>query len=267
MADRGLLSWLGETSHPHDPVALANGIGQAIGQVQQSLLHVERTVLALLGRYSPAASAVRSTDLVVLQPLIEAVLDNHRGLISGAGYVAEPGVLSDCTYWLEWLMESKGAFSRLEVSFEEGSLAKYDYLDAAWFKQPRSGASSTLIGPYVDVGGVNKYLVTFAMPVRDGDLFLGIVGADIIVDQIEGMLRRLSRDMKLTTTIVNQDGRIIATSSPQLQPGVLVQGLDSPACADAGEVTSYQCGSLPWTLLVTSPAFPARQLLRGAPAR
>ncbi len=268
MVEQGTPLWASEAPGLHDPLAVASGIGQAMGDLRDSLGQIESAVLEVLRHRSPAARPARSSDLSVLQPLVQTMLDDYKGWICGAGFVAEPGVLADCTYWLEWRTESKGgSFSRLEVTLDESDIAKYDYFNAAWFQRPRCGAGATLAGPYVDWGGVNKYLVTLSLPVHHEGLFLGIVGADILVERVEGMLRRAGRSMNMAATIVNEDGRIIASSIPRLHPGVLIRGIDISVVDGenaAPGIFAYRCGQLPWTLLVAPPAFPVQQLLDGA---
>ncbi|MCL2780735.1 MAG: hypothetical protein FWD74_04475 [Actinomycetia bacterium] len=258
-----------------DPATAANSVGLVFGEMTDSLTRMARTVLALLGRAgagdgsglaAPAAHSPRSVDLIALQPLIQTVLDDFSGLVTGAGFVAEPGVLCDCEYWVEWRMEWQGTFRRLEVSLDDpAGFDRYDYLHAAWFHRPRSGDTSTLTGPYVDLGGLNKYLVTLTIPVRDGESFLGVVGVDILVDRIEAVLRQMSRAMNVATTILNADGRVIAASVPQLHPGALAHGVDLTVADGqlaAPGFSAYRCGPLPWTLLASPPTVPVRQLLR-----
>lgn len=245
----------GSPARVRDPRAAARHIGEAIRSIEASAQQVRRAVLEL-GDDCDQAGGPSCADLETLQPLLEEVLESHRGLLAGVGFVAAPGALRDAEHWMEWRVGRPGTYTRLEVSLDATTLTHYDYVHAAWFERPRAGDPLSLIGPYVDLGGVNQYIVTLTIPVNRNDQFLGVAGADILVDRVEGVLRRLTRAMGRGAIVLTDEARILASSVPRQHPGALVNGVDL-SVAD-GEVAApgllaYHCGSLPWTLLVADP--------------
>lgn len=246
----------GSVAQVRDPASAAGHIGEAISAIEASVHEIRTAVLQLVEECGDQEGHPNCGDLETLQPLLERLLESHRGLVAGAGFVAEPGVLCDAQQWLEWRMGRRGAFSRLEVTLDSTALSHYDYLHAAWFERPRSGAALTLTGPYVDLGGVNQYIVTLTIPITRGDRFLGVAGADVLVDRVEGVLRQLTRAMGRGAIVLTEEGRILASSVPRQHPGALVRGVD--LSVGSGQVAApgllaYRCGSLPWTLLVAEP--------------
>lgn len=247
----------GSVEDVRDPEMAACHIGGAMAAIEASVYEIKDAVLAVVDRYDAQVGHPNRGDLEALQPLLERLLESHRGLVAGAGFVVEPGIICDAREWLEWRMGRRGSFARLEVTLDSNSLTHYDYLHAAWYEGPRSGAARTLTGPYVDLGGVNQYIVTLTIPVTLGSRFLGVAGADVLVDRVEVILRHLTRAMSRGAIVLTEEGRILASSVPSQHPGALIHGVDlsveSGQTAAPGLV-AYRCGSLPWTLLVAEPA-------------
>nr|BFE88990.1 hypothetical protein GCM10020093_115910 [Planobispora longispora] len=107
-----------------------------------------------------------SGDLAALRPLL---LPRLGGLVSGIGFIAAPGLLSDAPWYLEWWQESSsGDPVRLVRDMDPASSAFYDYSHWDWFSGPRSGEDRTLAGPYVDFLCTDEYSLTLSVPVLRG---------------------------------------------------------------------------------------------------
>ncbi len=61
----------------------------------------------------------------------------------------------------------------------------YDYTATDWFDVPRRTGLRHVVGPYVDVHGTGRYLLTLTGPVLAAGEFLGVVGADVPVSRFE----------------------------------------------------------------------------------
>lgn len=226
------------------------GVLEAIGSLRED-------VVALVTKRAP--DRVTKADLRTLHPRIEAMIRAFDGLIVGAGMVVDPGFLKDTTHWVDWRMADPKGFHALEVTLDASAVSNYDYTETPWFTLPRDGADKAVVGPYVDFGGTNAYIVTVTLPVVADGRFIGVVGADLSVDHIELVLRRLTRSLGMAAMVVTEGGRVVASSVPRQHPGMLVPGLDAALAAPARGRRRLQViafAPVPWRLVVFACADP-----------
>lgn len=241
---------------PSDQRALrevADDIGSTVHDVLVSVRSLALAVENLADGVQGVPNSTTRSDLETLHPLIESLIEQHCGLLLGAGFVADPDFLQDVAHWLDWRQAIGGGYSSMEVTLDANDVANYDYIHAEWFEVPKSGAPFAIVGPYVDLGGTNAYTITITVPVRLGDSFLGVAGADISVDRVEGLLRRMTRTIGLAAMVVTDEGRVIASSVPRQCPGTLLRDLNLDV--DGGKHVSqgllaFDCAGLPWRLVV-----------------
>jgi len=232
---------------------VADAIGSTFCAVIDSARAIGAAVQTVASGVEGGPQNTSAAILESLEPCIESVIERHGGILIGAGFVADPGFLKDASHWMDWRLAGEGAFARLEVSHDVDDVANYDYTTSRWFGEPKRGADVAIVGPYVDYGGTNAYVVTVTVPVRSGDRFLGVAGADVSVDRVEAVLRRMTRDVGIGAMIVTKEGRIVASSAPRHYPGTLLRHLDGRRRTrrDAQASTRVlDCPGLPWRLVV-----------------
>lgn len=234
----------------------AEVIGSKVESIGASIDRIHDAVCTIVRGAEGGSDHIVRRDLEGLHPVISRTLEEHTGILVGAGFVTDRGFLADTSQWLEWLAVRDGKVTQMHVILDVNDVANYDYLNSEWFGQPKRGAEVAVVGPYVDFGGINDYVVTITKPVRLDGRFLGIVGADLSVDRVEGLLRRVTRTaVGLGAMVVTADGRLVASSIPGLFPGALLRGVDLDV-EDGG--TSAQglhvlhVKGIPWRLLVVS---------------
>jgi DNA-binding FadR family transcriptional regulator len=108
-------------------------------------------------------------------------------VVHGLGFMAEVGVLAETPYWIEWWQRSSdGTFDR-DYSHQLDATRDdfYDYGSKGYMTRPRDTGEPSAMGPYVDYGGVDDYLVTVSVPVTNDGVFVGIMAADIRVASLE----------------------------------------------------------------------------------
>lgn len=233
-----------------DMSATLAGVLAAIGALRGD-------VLALVAQRAP--DRVTKADLRTLHARIEVMIRAFDGLIVGAGMVVDPDFLKDAAHWVDWRMADPKGFHALEVTLDASAVSNYDYTESPWFTLPRSGAEKAVVGPYVDFGGTNAYVVTVTLPVVAEGRFLGVVGADLSVDHIELVLRRLTRALGTAAMVVTESGRVVASSVPRQHPGMLVPGLDAALAVPARSRRRLQViafAPVPWRLIVFACADP-----------
>lgn len=204
---------------------------------------VRRELLDLLAQPLAQGRVPRVDDIDPLQASLRTALDEQEDpRLAGLGYIAAVGVFEDQPRLLSWLQRSEDhKLTRLQPDLDPDSFGFYDFTAAEWFRRPRATGMRSVVGPYVDVAGTDEYVVTLTVPALLGDRFLGVCGADLrpgdLADALIPSLCGLGRDALL----VNADGRVVVSTSPQWQVGARVR--DRALDEDGG------CRAAPWSLL------------------
>jgi DNA-binding FadR family transcriptional regulator len=108
-------------------------------------------------------------------------------VVHGLGFMAEVGILAETPYWIEWWQRATdGTFDR-DYSHQLDPTRDdfYDYGSKGYMTRPRETGEPSAMGPYIDYGGVDDYLVTVSVPVINNGVFVGIMAADIRVASLE----------------------------------------------------------------------------------
>ena len=137
-----------------------------------------------------SASSASRPSAAALDPIVAALvrpaLDDSRGLITGAGFVAAPGFLADAPWHLAWWLSGtntfraapEGGVRRLDAVSDPDSEQFRDYTTLEWWRVPAGTGTRHLTGPYVDYLCTDDYTVTITTPVSvDGEM-VGLVGTD-----------------------------------------------------------------------------------------
>lgn len=88
-----------------------------------------------------------TVDLAALRPGLHLRLARQE-LVSGVGFVASPGLLSDVPAWLEWWQtDSDGDVRPLLLDLDPAHSAYSDYTHWDWFALPVTPGSGRSPGP------------------------------------------------------------------------------------------------------------------------
>ena len=161
-----------------------------------------------------------SVDSAVARARIEP---NVRRFLSttdivGAGYVAARGALSDEPLYLAWWQGDDQQL--LAESDAPGTGDPLDYTRHPWFRTPERTGQSYVTGPYVDFVCTDEYVMTSTAPVLSQGRMVGVVGADTLVETLEGLFLPALRSAD--ATLVNDQGRTVVSADPHLATGNLV---------------------------------------------
>lgn len=203
-----------------------------------------------------------------VDPLVEAFAVpavSGDTLLTGAGFVAAPGILADAEWHLAWWLGGSGTDSRAPgpvrrlATIDDPSHEQFrDYTALEWWRIPTASGSRHLTGPYVDYVCTDDYTVTITTPVRVGEAIVGVVGADALVDRLERALLPAMRTGATPATLVNASGRVVTSTDARREPGSilrqdgLVDALRHPAGSRvvAGGATVVPCGDTSLSLVV-----------------
>jgi hypothetical protein len=220
-------------------------VAERVHTIVADIFHSLDRILASVAACYRASRPFASADLAAVRPDIFACLGARGEVLAGAGVIVAPGVLADRVRWLEWWQAPPGEDPIfLEVDLDPESLDFYDYTAAEWFAVPERTRRRHVVGPYVDYGGTDTYMLTFTTPAVVDGRFLGVVGADVRAARFEALLLGLLAASPTRITLVNAEGRVVAANSPRLPAGSLL--LDP----GPGRV---ELPGLPWSIVTSGP--------------
>jgi hypothetical protein len=216
---------------------VAEVVTAAVEQVFACVADLHDTALAALGAGESAARGAAD-----LQERARTLLAAPGQLAVGLGLVAAPH--QDRDVRLLWWQADDRRITALRPDLRPASLDFYDYTATDWFDVPRRSGERHVVGPYVDVHGTGRYLLTFTGPVLAEGEFVGVVGADVPVNRFENHVLRVVAPGVAAALVLNDERRVVLSTSPRWLVGDLVDAPPGHA-AEAAEVPG-----VPWRLYV-----------------
>ena len=229
-------------THPEGAAGrIAGVVTAAVERVFACVAVLHDPALAALGLGEQAAQ----DGAADLRERAQELLSAPGQLAVGLGLVAAPRPDRDVRL-LWWQAEPGGGrVTALRPDLRPASLDFYDYPAADWFDVPRRTGRRHVVGPYVDVHGTGRYLLTLTAPLLDDGEFLGVVGADVPVNRFESHLLRALDPGVDAVVVLNDEGRVVLSTSPRWLVGDLV---GTPPAAALGVTTSAEVPGVPWRL-------------------
>jgi hypothetical protein len=230
----------GEAVHAGEALRVGAAVSAVVEQVFATVARVHDTALRSLEREGRRASRA------VLPAGTQDLLHEPGQLAVGLGLVVAPRPEEGLPLRLEWWQvdPGDGSLRTLEPDLRPASLGYYDYTAAEWFDVPRRTGRRHVVGPYVDVHGTGRYLLTLTEPVVDGTRFVGVAGADVPVRRFETHLLRVLGPLPAPFVLLNDEGRVVLSTAPRLLVGSLL-----PPDAGPPEEGMPVAGT-PWRLLL-----------------
>lgn len=240
----------------HHGVAIAARVAETIDGIFATIDGWRDLVEARLADGVPLTA--EAIDPVVEAFAVPALADD--ALITGSGFVAAPGVLTDAEWHLAWWLRGPSGPRRLETIDDPSHEQFRDYTALEWWRVPVRTGVRHLTGPYVDYVCTDDYTVTITTPVRVGVAIVGIVGADALVDRLERELFSALRAGGPDTALVNASGRVVTATDAGREPGSILrlEGLaealaaprtDAPVVVLPGGATVVTCGDTSLSLV------------------
>jgi len=185
---------------------------------------------------------VDSLDAVV-ESITVPELSVDGALMIGAGFVAAPGFLDDAPWHIAWWLGHANTFGigsadptirRLLADEDPTSESFRDYTTLEWWRVPTTTGERHITGPYVDYLCTDDYTLTLTAPVHNGDRLIGVVGADLYVNDVERALLPHVRGLA-AATIVNASGRVVVSTDAHRPTGSLLRtAADRIPCSTVG---------------------------------
>ena len=209
--------------------SLLTGITQRIGQVLARVTGIGAAAESIASATQAAGPPLRRDDFSPMRRLVAELLRAQAGLAAGAGIVFAPGTLADAPRCIEWWWADQQAqVSQLHVDLDPESAEFYDYTTTEWYREPERTGQPSVAGPYVDFICTRQYTFTLAAPIRCAGRFIGVAGADILAAQVERLVLPGLAGLGCTAVLASAHGRVIASTSASLPPGVALPRLPRP---------------------------------------
>lgn len=226
---------------------------EAARAVEEVVEGVFRTIagldVAYLRLVRSARGALHAEDLAPMRgPVLERL--SASPMLRGCGVVVAPGVLVDRQRYLAWWESGAGGVPvRLVLDLDPDAEDSYDYPTMSWFSTPSREGRRAVQGPYVDFRGANTYVYTFAVPVTDGDRFVGVAGADVPVQNLEPALLAALEPVAGPAVVVAPDRRVVAANSGRWWVGSRLRSFPGDGSDDFAEVLPVTA-DIGWVLAV-----------------
>ena len=176
---------------------------------------------ALVEQFGVGVPTVSELDRLV-HDLVSAELGSATRLVTGAGFVASPGILPDAPWHLAWWLHRAAGIERLQTVDDPDADEFRDYTALEWWRVPAATGARHLTGPYVDYLCTDDYTVTVTTPVVVGTDLVGMAGVDVYVARLEEELLPVLRT-GAPSTLVNASARVVSSSVPRLATGALLR--------------------------------------------
>jgi len=216
-------------------------VAEVIEGVFDTVEDLHRETVACHQAAATRGDRLTDDDIRGLAPGIAARLREPDQVAVGLGLILEPSLLLTHPLRIEWWQWSTTFGEPVEMQFDlrPDSIGFYDYATTDWFAVPRRTRQRHVVGPYVDVHGTDRYLLTLTMPIEsDGD-FLGVAGADVPLTVFETTILRHTGEAE--AAVVNREGRVVLSTSSRWITGSLV--------SRAERRRSKPLPGLPWALI------------------
>lgn len=173
-------------------------------------------------------TAAALTELVA--PLAAATLAAHP--VVGAGFVVNPGWLTDRELYLAWWQgEAQQPLAERGVPIGHHV---FDYTRHEWFQTPLTTGARHVTGPYVDYVCTDEYVLTATVPVHADGQMVGVAGADTRLETFEQLMRGPLQHAT-GVVLVNTHDRCVVAADPLLRSGQQVDPTPYPTvCALPG---------------------------------
>ncbi|MET8946469.1 cache domain-containing protein [Streptomyces sp. NPDC004542] len=231
-------------------------VGGWLEAVFESVAQTRADTAATLARAAAEGRRPATADLAALRPGLHLRL-TRDALVSGAGFVAAPGLLADAPAWLEWWQtNAEGDVRPLLPELDPDHSAYSDYTYWDWFALPRDTGRRAVAGPYVDYLCSDEYSLTLAAPVTVAGRFAGVAAADVYLRHFEAAVLPLLRRLPGPAHLVNARGRVAASADPAHLAGSLTKGPDFAAVLErarprtVGGTRLVPCRGVPLVLVV-----------------
>ena len=157
-------------------------------------------------------------------------------LLYGNGFMADQDFYGEG--WIAWCYAPNGPESpqRLYIDMD-----LYEVNTVPWLPgEDDEGGGNHASHAYVDASGTNEIVMTFSRRITVGGKYVGVVGADVSISQLQTAFEPHLRALPPNSCIVDQEGAILATNTGRFVGGTIPVGTGD----------SRELPGVPWRLCI-----------------
>jgi phosphoserine phosphatase RsbU/P len=196
-------------------------VGELAQATAASTAYRLETVLSRVEENADALALLVSSvhmEETQIRATIRAILSNDRHIfgmtVALQPHVLYPGIGRFSPYYYR----KDGGFAYADLATDN-----YDYEEWAWYTRPKEANRPLWSKPYLDTGGGGVLMTTYSTPIRvgDDDRFAGVATADLELDWLQDVVKRIHIVETGFGYIVTSDDTIIAQPNPKHIPAPL----------------------------------------------
>jgi len=195
--------------------------------VSAEINDLSSSVASLLERRLAGKSQVNQAALVGLEDLAREFLMSNSGAVGAGMFLARDSIAEGTRLREWWTRTPDGALHRLDFDLTPGSRRFYDYEKLPFFSVAASTGEQTLWGPYVDYLGFEDYILTISAPFWVQGHFMGVVGCDIRLRDLEPRIMPTLRLVHGHAALINASNRVILGNSGMYLVGARIKSESS----------------------------------------
>lgn len=196
-----------------DVVQAATALTPWFSGVSAEIKDLSDGVSALLERRLGGKATVNRAALAGLDELSRGFLLRNSFAVGAGTFFASDSVEEGCRPLDWWSRQQTGAIGRLNFDLTPGSHRYYDYEKLPFFSTAASTGEQTVWGPYIDYLGFEEYILTFSAPFSVHGKFMGVVGCDIRLRDLEPLIMPTLRLIHANAALINASNRVILGNS------------------------------------------------------
>lgn len=206
---------------------IATSPHDAAARIAELIDDIFATIDGWAGTMSAWLTARTTVSAAELDAEVERLVVHRlqpNSLITGAGFVAAPGLLADARWHLAWWLGGSSPLRRLATIDDPDNDQFRDYTALEWWRHPERTGTRHLTGPYVDYVCTDDYTVTITAPVMVEGRMAGVVGTDALVDRLEtALVPELRAVGASVATLVAASGRVVMSTDSRREPGSMLR--------------------------------------------
>lgn len=213
-------------------ITVEDGVSTVTRAFQGIFERIDGWRTAIEDHVSTGSALTRAGIDSLVEKIVVPEFTREGSFTIGAGFVAAPGLIEDAPWHLAWWLGDLNTFGlgsdtpsirRLDAVEDPAAESFRDYTTLEWWRVPSETGRRHITGPYVDYLCTDEYTLTLTEPVNRGPERIGVVGADLYVEDLENVLLPDLRAIGRPTTLVNAHSRVVVSTDVHLPTGALLR--------------------------------------------